>query len=157
MNVLDANTWSADWAWSLPLMLLNIIIHVFGLVFINDAVVRILRDVAGKSRVMTRFTAVIGAAVLLIIVLHAVEAATWAVGYRLLGALPDSKGAMLYSLGAMTSYGHANLFLAPQWQMMGVLQSLTGVLLFGLTTAVLFAMVQTVWQPRGEWPAHRPR
>jgi hypothetical protein len=148
MNALEANTWSADWAWSLPLMLLNIIIHVFGLALINDAVALVPR---GDKRhlFMTRFAAVIGAAVLMVVVLHAVEAATWAAAYRLLDALPNNKVAMLYSLGAMTSYGHANLFLAPQWQMMGVLQSLTGVLLFGLTTAFLFAMIQTVWQPRG--------
>jgi len=29
----------------------------------------------------------------------------------LLDALPDNRSAMLYSLSAMTSYGHANLFL----------------------------------------------
>jgi hypothetical protein len=36
---------------------------------------------------------------------------TWASAYGLLGALPDTKSAMLYSLSAITSYGHANLFL----------------------------------------------
>jgi hypothetical protein len=148
MEAFEANTWTADWAWSLPLMLLNIVIHVFGLALVNDAVTLVSRDVK-RHLFMTRFAAVIGAAVLLMVMLHGFEAATWAAAYRLLDALPNNKVAMLYSLGAMTSYGHANLFLAPQWQMMGVLQSLTGVLLFGLTTAFLFAMIQTVWQPRG--------
>jgi hypothetical protein len=58
---------------------------------------------------------------------------------------PDEKAAMLYSLSAMTSYGHANLFLETNWQMMGALESLNGMLLFGLTTAFLFAMIQKVW------------
>jgi hypothetical protein len=148
MNALDADTWSTDWAWSLPLMLLNVIIHVLGLVFINDAVIHMRRDVGARHRFVTKFAAMICAAVLLIIVLHALEAGTWAAAYRLLGALPDNKSAMLYSLGAMTSYGHANLFLLPHWQMMGVLQSLTGVLLFGLSTAFMYAMIQALWQPR---------
>jgi hypothetical protein len=52
---------------------------------------------------------------------------------------------MLYSLGAMTGFGTGNVTLAPHWQMMGVLQSLAGVLLFGLTTAFMFAMFQAVW------------
>jgi hypothetical protein len=69
----------------------------------------------------------------------------WALVYRHLGALPDDKAAMLYSLSAMTSYGHANLFLQINWQMMGALESLNGMLLFGLTTAFLFAMIQKVW------------
>ena len=76
--------------------------------------------------------------------LHALEAATWAVAYRLLGALPDNKVAMLYSLSAMTSYGHAELFLERQWQLMGALEALNGMLLFGLTTAFLFAIIQRV-------------
>ena len=67
------------------------------------------------------------------------------VAHRLLGALPDNKTAMLYSLSAMTSYGHANIALEPHWQMMGALEALNGMLLFGLTTAFLFAMITEVW------------
>jgi len=91
------------------------------------------------------FTAVMGAAALLATILHAIEGIIWAVAYRLLGALPDNKTAMLYSLSAMTSYGHANIALEPHWQMMGALEALNGMLLFGLTTAFLFAMITEVW------------
>lgn len=52
---------------------------------------------------------------------------------------------MLYSLGAMTGFEAGNVSLPSNWQMMGVLQSLAGLLLFGLTTAFLFAMFQAVW------------
>jgi hypothetical protein len=52
---------------------------------------------------------------------------------------------MLYSLSAMTSYGHADLFLAPHWRMMGFLEALNGWILFGLTTAFLFTVIQKAW------------
>jgi hypothetical protein len=91
---------------------------------------------------------------LLATVLHGIEAATWAIAYRLLGALPNTRSAVLYSLSAMTSYGHANLFLEEQWQLMGALEALNGVLLFGLTTAFLFALIQKVW-PLGSRGRHR--
>lgn len=52
---------------------------------------------------------------------------------------------MLYSLSALTSYGHADVFLKEKWQLMGALEALNGMLLFGLTTAFLFAMIQRVW------------
>ena len=45
----------------------------------------------------------------------------------------------------MTTYGHESVSLEPQWQMMGALEALNGMLLFGLTTAFLFAMIQEVW------------
>ena len=51
---------------------------------------------------------------------------------------------MLYSLNAMTSYGHENVNLAQHWQMMGALEALDGWILFGLTTAFLFTVMQRV-------------
>lgn len=93
---------------------------------------------------MARFAGVMTVAVLLIAVLHALEAIAWALAYRILGAFPDNKTAMLYSLGAMTDFGAGNLSLPPAWQMMGVLQSLAGLLLFGLTAAFMYAMFQAV-------------
>jgi hypothetical protein len=52
---------------------------------------------------------------------------------------------MLFSLNAITSFGHTNLSLQQQWQLMGALEALNGWLLFGLTTAFLFAAIQAVW------------
>jgi hypothetical protein len=85
-----------------------------------------------------------GVTALLATVLHGIEAATWATACWLLGALPDAKSAMLYSLSAMTT-SHAGLFLEAHWQLIGALEALSGMLLFGLTTAFLFAMIQKVW------------
>lgn len=44
MHVLDSTMWGADWLWSLPLILLNVIIHVFGLAFIYDSFIVLLRE-----------------------------------------------------------------------------------------------------------------
>jgi hypothetical protein len=152
MESVDAGTWSGNWAWSLPLIVLTVLIHVLGLQFINDGVVRILSGAMARRRFIPMFTAVMGVTALLATILHGIEVTIWAVAYRNLGALPDDKAAMLYSLSAMTSYGHANLFLETHWQMMGALESLNGMLLFGLTTAFLFAMIQKVWpQGNGGW------
>lgn len=157
MDVLDATPWGTDWAWGLPLILLNVIIHVFGLAFIYDAFTVLLRETTARRRFMIRFAEVMSVSVLLIVVLHGLEAITWAVAYLSLGAIPDSKSAMLYSLGAMTGFGVGNISLPAHWQMMGVLQSLAGVLLFGLTTAFMFAMFQAVWPSQQQPTRDVPR
>jgi hypothetical protein len=131
------------------LIVLNVVIHVLGLGLINESIFHVLSG--ALSRV--RFALVLGVAALLATVLHGIEAATWAIAYRLLGALPDTKSAMLYSLSAMTSYGHANIFLEEHWQLMGAREALNGMLLFGLTTAFLFSMIQRVW-PMGSGGLH---
>jgi hypothetical protein len=71
----------------------------------------------------SRLAFIIGGTALSATIMHGIEGTIWAGAYRLLGALPDTKTAMLYSLNAMTSYGHANLYLAPGWEMMGALAS----------------------------------
>lgn len=148
MNSLETTTWVIDWVLSLPLILLTVIVHVFGLAFINDAAIRILKDIPIRRRFMYRFAVVMTIAVLLMIVLHGLEAVAWGVAYKMLGLFASFRPAMLYSLGAMTGFGAGSLSLPAHWSMMGVLQSLAGLLLFGLTTAFMFGMIQSVWPVR---------
>jgi hypothetical protein len=156
MNSSIASPWIGDWAWGLPLIVVTVVIHVCGLALIGEQVVhRMSGSIGGRrSRFMPKFALVMGATSLQVSVLHGIEAAIWALAFRYLDALPDQKSAMLYSLSAITAYGHANLFLKERWQLMGALEALNGMLLFGLTTAFLFAMIQRVW-PLGSRERHR--
>jgi hypothetical protein len=86
-----------------------------------------------------------GVTALLATVLLGFEATLWAAAYRGLGALPDGRMALLYSLNAFTAYGHTELVLAPHWRLMGALEALNGMLLFGLTTAFLYGHIRQVW------------
>ncbi len=90
---------------------------------------------------------IIGWTALAVTMLHGFEGLTWAGAYSAVGAMPDYHSAILYSLNAITSYGHESLALGSRWQMMGALEALNGWILFGLTTAVLFAVIQKVWPP----------
>ncbi|CAH1668994.1 MAG: hypothetical protein KF735_02820 [Chelatococcus sp.] len=144
MEALTPGAWMADWSWGLPLIVLASTIHVIGLGTIEIGIDSGLkhRHVWRSPRVT--FAIVVGATVLAATVLHAIAAIVWAVAYVWLGALPDGRAAMLYSIGAMTTFGHANLRLASEWQMLGALEALNGMLLFGLTTAFLYATLQNV-------------
>jgi hypothetical protein len=156
VNPTGVGSWTGDWAWSLPLIVLTVVIHVCGLAIIGESVVKALGESADRRRFMFKFAIVMGVTSLLATILHGIEGAIWAAAYRFLGALPDTRTAMLYSISAMTSYGHAALFLKDRWQLMGALEALNGMLLFGLTTAFLFAMIQRVW-PIGSRDHHRDR
>jgi hypothetical protein len=149
-------SWHADWAWSLPLIVANVLIHVVGLGMIKERFVEVVvGGVVNRRHYAASFVVVMGAAALAVTILHAFEATVWAAAYRLLGALPDNRSAMLYSLSAMTSYGHAPIFLDSDWQLMGALEALNGMMLFGLTTAFLFKMIQQVWRREAGSTAER--
>jgi hypothetical protein len=74
-----------------------------------------------------------------------VEATIWAAAYLWLGALDSPKDAILYSLDSMTTRGASGLMLEPHWQMMGALEAANGMLLFGISTAYIFAVMQVYW------------
>jgi hypothetical protein len=147
-NLSDVAVWDGNWAWSLPLILVTVIFHVFGMVLINEKVMQAMRYLKKHYKFLFAFGLVLGSGTLVAIVLHAVEAGIWAGVYWALQALPDGKSAMLYSLGAMTTYGHENVYLAAHWRLMGALEALNGVILFGLTTAFLYGMIREVLAER---------
>lgn len=137
----DVPSWTDNWLWSLPLISLTVVMHGFGLILIRHVTV-MLRRACGRTPFPANFGFTVSAAVLMLTTLHGGESAVWALAYMCLGALVDFKTAMLYSLNAMTTYGHANISLAGHWQLMGALEALDGMILFGLTTAFLFSIVQ---------------
>jgi hypothetical protein len=138
----DALVWNANWAWSLPLIVVSVMFHALGLTLINQNIVRAKRTVDSKRNRLILFSLVMGVTTLLVTFLHALEAGLWAGLYWMLGALPDGKSALLYSLGAMTTYGHEPFYLAEHWRLMGTLEALNGMILFGLTTAFLYAAIR---------------
>jgi hypothetical protein len=142
--VVNPAEWGADWAWGVPLIVATVLIHVLGLGVIGKRAIRVPDRTIERRYPTSVFVTVMGATTLLVIILHALEAAIWAAAYRLLGALPDNKSAMLYSLNAITSYGHTDLNLQVHWHLMGALEALNGWLLFGLTTAFLFGVLEKV-------------
>jgi hypothetical protein len=146
LNVSQAipPNWSASWLVGLPLIVATVVFHVLGLGLIHRRALRASSRMKSLRHPTYQFVLVVGGTTLLATILHGIEAAIWAAAYRLLDVLPDFKFAMLYSLNAMTAYGHVKLDLEPHWELMGAIESLNGWLLFGLTTAFLFAVIQRV-------------
>ena len=104
---------------------------------------------SGKGvRTLGHFIVAIALTALGAALLHGLEAAAWAILYIWVGALPDAHAAMLYSLSAITSYGHSNIFLEDRWRLLGAIEAMNGLILFGLTTAFLFAAIEEVWPVR---------
>ncbi len=140
---------SVNWAWGLSLIALTIAIHAMGVVMMAlvglGIRVRLETRNLGLPRVILIVSGAVGAVGLLLAVLHGIEAAIWAAAYVWLGALDSLRDAMLYSLDSMTTRGASGLMLEPHWQMMGALEAANGMLLFGISTAYIFAVMQVYW------------
>jgi hypothetical protein len=142
--------WSAqDWTWGLLLIVLTIAIHAMGVVMMALVGVRIRVGLETRSLglrlAVPIVIGVVGALGLLLAVLHGIESAIWATAYLWLGALDSPADAMLYSVDSMTTRGASGLMLQRHWQVMGALEAVDGMLLFGISTAYMFAVMQLYW------------
>jgi hypothetical protein len=144
--------WGASWIWSLLLVAITVAIHAVGVVVIANAIERIRTHLQSRRLVyldsapgsVTLFVAV----ALSLGILHATESMIWAIVYVQLGALPSPADAALYSVDSMTTRGASGLQLDKQWRMMGATEAGDGMLLFGISTAFLFYVMQRVWMQR---------
>ena len=138
-----------SWTWGLSLIALTIAIHAMGVVMMALVGFRIrARLEARKLRlryVIPIVIGIVGVIGLLLAALHGIEAAIWAAVYIWLGALDSPKDAILYSVDSMTTRGASGLMLQQHWRMMGALEAAAGMLLFGISTAYIFAMMQAYW------------
>jgi hypothetical protein len=146
MSTVALVPWKAVWLWSIPLIVVTIVFHSYVLGMLSRGLRALLKENGEKplSHALSLFA--VGGSSLCAICLHGVEAWMWSVAYHLLGTLGgDRKTAMLYSLSVMTTVGGTNFHLEPGWALMGPLEALDGWILFGLTAAFLFALIQKVW------------
>jgi len=87
----------------------------------------------------------IGVVGLLLAALHGMEAALWAAAYWWLGALHSPGDAILYSVDSISTRGASGLMLEHHWRMMAALEAADGMLLFGISTAFIFTVMQAYW------------
>jgi len=139
-----------SWAYGLLLILLTMVIHTTGVVLLGLSSVRFRDHVDREERprvarvviYLICHVVIIG---LILAALHGLESATWAAVYERIGAARSFGDALLFSLSAMTNGGASDVTLPYQWQMMGALEALNGIIVFGISTAFLFSVLQVYW------------
>lgn len=93
----------------------------------------------------------VGAALFLVLV-HVIQVALWAVTYRLLpnvDELGTMESAVYFSFITFTTVGYGDVTLAPPWRILAGVEALNGVILIGWSTALLFGVLQNMWQTGG--------
>jgi hypothetical protein len=81
-------------------------------------------------------------------VAHLIQITLWAAAFLMIGALPTFERAFYYSAQSYTSLGYGDIAVSEQWRLLGPLESINGLLLFGLSTAVMFAIMSRIIKNR---------
>jgi hypothetical protein len=114
------------------LLLGSVLSYSMAMVLLVHLVVRLT---SSDSRVVGFWKSV---AVMMIVTL---QIALWAVAVLLCGEMATFERAFYYSAETYTALGYGDIVLSQRWRLLGPLEAINGLLLFGLSTAVMFAVM----------------
>jgi len=124
-----------------------LVLHVASIVFIADWMLD-QRDKRRDRMGTVGYMVLLIAAFSAIIILHMIEIAIWAAFYFGNSLFSDFETALYFSTTSYTTIGFGDVVLPRAWRMLGGIEGVTGVLLCGLSTAFVFAIVNAMFQMR---------
>jgi Ion channel len=86
--------------------------------------------------------------ILLALVAHLIEIALWAVVFMICGEFHEFDTAYYHSAVNYTTLGYGDLLMSPKWRLLGPLEGANGILMFGVSTAMIFTLILRLTQAR---------
>jgi hypothetical protein len=83
-----------------------------------------------------------------LLLLHLFEMTIWAIGFVIVGMLPNFETALYFSLKSYTTVGYGDVLPLQSWRLVGPIEAAVGVLMLGLSTGFLVAAVQKIFADR---------
>ena len=121
----------------------GLVVHIIIMTLRRD----LQRGVLGARIWMSRTFVV--SATLLALAAHLGEIGLWAFALDVSGAVADIRAAIYSSAGSYTTSG-SDIILPPRWKLLGPFEAVAGMLMFGITTALIFTVIQRLIHARFE-------
>jgi len=125
----------------------TIVIHALAVL----ATVTFVRHEEHAGRVGVSFwtdVAIVAVVVFFELVAHLLEIGVWAAFFTVSGEFSAFAAAFDHSAVNYTTLGYGNVIMTPSWRLLGPLEAANGMLLFGVSTALAFAVIQRLMQAR---------
>jgi len=100
------------------------------------------------TRSLLRSTLKLAVFVLWLFLATILEVWTWAILYLVLGAIGTLETAVYFSTVTFTTLGFGDITLGQEWRLLSSFEAANGLLMFGWSTALIFAAVQWVYAGR---------
>jgi ion channel len=139
-------------AFGLAICLVNIAIHAALMV----SVVAVAQRVSGAAERLhqhRRMMAIMVATVSVLLAAHTIEVAVWSAAYRIIEMAPADQ-AFYFAFVNYTTLGYGELLPPAEWRLIGPITAMSGVLLFGWSTAVIFEVLRTCAGALRDLPTH---
>ena len=129
----------------------NMGVQVFVILLLIRA---LMRRFGGSTEPLTlaQDTRVLSEVLLVLFIGHFVQCATWAVLFLFLGEFTEMRTALYHSIVNFASLGYGDIVMSEQWRMLGALEALNGVLMLGLSSGTLLALMTNLFSRHSNHP-----
>lgn len=125
----------------------SLIIHMAGILLMAEWLLR-RRDEIERSVSRRKFAVLMVMLFAGILLLHMIQTSLWAVFYYTQELFSDFETSLYFSMVSFTTIGYGDVLLPRNWRLLGVIEGFSGVLLCGVSTAFIFAVVNAIFQSR---------
>ena len=101
-----------------------------------------------------RDVGIVAGVTLVALAAHLIAVAAWAVVFTLCGEFSQLAAALYHSGMNYTTLGDSDKVMSPSWRLLASLEAANGMLMFGVSTAMLFAVIQRLFQTRFNEPSN---
>jgi hypothetical protein len=125
----------------------TIVIHALALI----TIVHFVRHEQRLGRAGVRFwkdVIIVAGAALVALVAHLVEITIWSLVFAFCGEFPNLAAGFYHSAVNYTSLGYGDVVMSASWRLLGPLEAADGMLMFGVSTAMIFAVIQRLLETR---------
>lgn len=129
-----------------------LLLHVIGVLVMAESLVR-RREYFRERNAKTHYALLLILLFIGIMLLHITEAILWAVFYYTRSLFPDFETSLYFSLTSYTTIGYGDVLLPQRWRLLGPIEGVSGVLLCGVSTAFIFAVINAMLQIRLQTPS----
>ena len=102
----------------------------------------LLRPSYGANFILLQWVAV------LMLLAHLVNIALWALLFYLCGEFAGFEAAYHHSAGNYSSLGYGDMVMSTRWRLLGPLETIDGMMMFGISTALIFALMMRLIEQR---------
>ena len=134
-------------AIAVVIVLVCLLVHVAGILLMAEWLLQ-HRQYFERSSARTHFSILMIVLISGIMLLHVAESGLWATFYCTSELFQDFETSLYFSLVSYTAIGYGDVVLPQNWRLLGAIQGVSGVLLCGLSTAFIFAVMNAMFKAR---------
>ena len=124
-----------------------LVIHGTGILLMAEWLLRRREDLE-RSPSSRHFAMLIVTLFAGVMFLHIIQTTLWAVFYYTQDLFSDFETSLYFSMVSFTTLGYGDVLLPRKWRLLGVIEGFSGVLLCGVSTAFIFAVINAMFQFR---------